>query len=555
MTGDFSRNTFDRRHRFSRVLMQQGRVLLDADWNEQTSILLHYLRTLATHVIGRHGSPDGGFAIGNQDANGNTLQNNFTIGRGHYYVDGILCENLPPVYCPPLNGAPDAEPLTFMDQPDYAMDETECKRILANNGNYLVYLDVWERHLTYIAADHIREVALGGPDTATRARVVWQVRVAREPDDADELDCDTLLAEVLRRDPPCLRARARVAEPSEDPCIIPPEARYRGAENQLYRVEIHTGTTRTARRPVTFKWSRDNGSVAFAIRSLQGSTARLDSLGPDDRRSLREGDWVEIIDDDSALKGGPRDLAQVTAVDRVGSAVTLDLPQGFPSFDENSLTHPLLRRWDQGSAAIPLQEETWIDLEDGVQIYFEEGRDYRSGDYWLIPARTATGDVLWPTQRNPDRSVTAWALPPDGIEHHYAPLARIAVAANGDVTVESSCRCTFSPLCVREGARREDREERPGSETRPGDRVVREPEERVERPIRNEIDRERRLAMLRRITEVGRARAELLLASGRDTPAAVAEMSVEEVRNLLSVPDETARTILESARRLAQERG
>ena len=40
MKGDFTRDTFDAAKHFSRVLMQQGQVQLDADWNEQTSILL-----------------------------------------------------------------------------------------------------------------------------------------------------------------------------------------------------------------------------------------------------------------------------------------------------------------------------------------------------------------------------------------------------------------------------------------------------------------------------------------------------------------------------------
>ena len=47
MKGDFTHDTFDQQNHCYRVLMQQGRVLLDADWNEQASILLHYLRILA----------------------------------------------------------------------------------------------------------------------------------------------------------------------------------------------------------------------------------------------------------------------------------------------------------------------------------------------------------------------------------------------------------------------------------------------------------------------------------------------------------------------------
>jgi hypothetical protein len=77
----------------------------------------------------------------------------------------------------------------------------------------------------------------------------------------------------------------------------------------------------------------------------------------------------------------------------------------------------------------------WLNLEDGVQIQFqkpaqgESVNNYRTGDYWLIPARTATGDVEWP---GPIENPQAW--PPHGIEHHYAPLAMISFDGNGQVT-------------------------------------------------------------------------------------------------------------------------
>ena len=38
MKGDFTRDLFDPTKHYSGVLMQQGRVQLDADWNEQDSI-------------------------------------------------------------------------------------------------------------------------------------------------------------------------------------------------------------------------------------------------------------------------------------------------------------------------------------------------------------------------------------------------------------------------------------------------------------------------------------------------------------------------------------
>ena len=641
MKGDFSRTTFDRQHHFARVLMQQGRVLLDADWNEQTSILLHYLRSLAADLIGPHGGPSrgpygDGFRIHCDDEDGNPFQCDFAIGWGHYYVDGILCENVPPASCPPGDAA---TPLTYNNQQDYPLEDDEDDAAkLETNTAYLVYLDVWERHLTHLEVDHLREVALGGPDTATRARIVWQVRVAQEPKDTpDDATCRDLFDRLVGDGVRCLRARARVDTPSDDPCIIPPEARYRGAENQLYRVEIHDGGTGEADKNVaTFKWSRDNGAVVFGIRSLQGETATLDTLGPDARRSLQEGDWVEVVDDYSVLRFAPRPLVRVKAIDRVDFEVTL--AEG--ADDDDALMHPLLRRWDQGSAPIPVEEGTWIDLEDGVQVYFEPGGTYRTGDYWLIPARTATGDVLWPADTHDDGTTSPRALPPHGIEHHYAPLARITLDGNGNVTCVADCRCTFDPLCAAVAApaavgpapssrprpiafaagttslsqegrevarqnaallrRRLEADARlhvavvghagPGEEEHaaelsmkranrvrtfyveaglPAGRVTvhgadigdasslppaarRRVETRLTTSSASAASREEKLAVLRRIDNVGKSRAETLLEAGRATPGAVAAMTVGDVRTLLNVGEDDAQAIIESARTIAQ---
>ena len=57
MKGDFSRQTFDARKHYSGVLMQQGRVQLDADWNEQGAIDRYRTETEAVDVIGGCGAP------------------------------------------------------------------------------------------------------------------------------------------------------------------------------------------------------------------------------------------------------------------------------------------------------------------------------------------------------------------------------------------------------------------------------------------------------------------------------------------------------------------
>jgi len=65
MKGDFSRSTFDPQKHYSGVRMQQGRVQLDADWNENLDILLHRIETETLDVIGQCGVPvhDAAFGV------------------------------------------------------------------------------------------------------------------------------------------------------------------------------------------------------------------------------------------------------------------------------------------------------------------------------------------------------------------------------------------------------------------------------------------------------------------------------------------------------------
>lgn len=457
--GDFTRNTFDPLKHFSRVLMQQGRVLMDADWNEQASILLHYVQTLAADLIGHHGGPA---KIGNADNKGflieigPALKNDFLIQQGRYYVDGLLCENEAPV----AHTAQAAFPLKDKDK-------------LKGPVLAIAYLDVWERHITASDDGSILEVALGGPDTATRAQVVAQVKVfssepfsqkwalAASPEEkkkaVEQFLQENLASGVIQpANTGKLRARAKKPDKADEPCSISPKSGYRNPENHLYRVEIHeSGTAAVAR----FKWSRDNSSSNFPILSLGDRRAELAHFGRDIGSSLQVNDWVEVVDDDLVLRGEAGPMRRVESIDAVEMSVTLsDATEPLKAYDRESTKHPRLRRWDfQGDGledtALPLKEGTgeldadWITLENGIQIQFQAGQGgkvntYRSGAYWLIPARVATGDVQWPKfeDPNPPHELVAVALSADGIEHHYAPLAVVSAGPDGVVKLELDCR-------------------------------------------------------------------------------------------------------------------
>jgi hypothetical protein len=346
--------------------------------------------------------------------------------------------------------------------------------LLAQDTSYLLYLDAWEREITYILDDGIREVALGGLDTCLRTTVTWKVRSTSKRPDGDEIPEEIAAAELdddwrswVRQWQPenrgLLQAQAKPDTSKEaDPCTASPESRYRGPENQLYRVEIHRGGG--VGEAATFKWSRDNGSVIFAVRRGMGDTVFLEHLGRDERSGLKPGDWVELLDDTMELNGAAGILLQVDATDSRKCSVRLKLPKGvnldLPEYDEAEVAklHPYLRRWDHkegspsqgapklvaGALAITegAKDSDWLTLEDGVRIRFQVGGTYRAGDYWLIPARTATGDVEWPGPVGQPE-----ALPPHGVEHHYAPLALVTLRSSGEVEI-TDFRRLFPPQAV-----------------------------------------------------------------------------------------------------------
>jgi hypothetical protein len=304
----------------------------------------------------------------------------------------------------------------------------------------IYFLDVWERHLSSAEDDSLREVALLGPDTSSRAVITWQIRTLVRTDEINKLlgppgiagwpftqeDQWYVALNLLLRTGARMRARA-IGSESTNPCIISPEARYRGTENRLIRVEIHDpgtpGDPKTPARPPTFKWSEDNGSIVYPISRVSGQTIHLGSLGRDARTSICVNDWVEVVDDDVVRGPQVHPLLQVLEVDPAQTSVKLSAaPQGTIGRDPKK--RPILRRWASDVTDVEVRggKPAWIDLGDGVQIEFSTVPSplarFRPGDYWLIPARTANGTLAWPQDDNVPRD-----MPPNGIDHHYAPLA------------------------------------------------------------------------------------------------------------------------------------
>src|SRR5215213_2508892 len=357
-----------------------------------------------------------------------------------------------------------------MHQPDLPIQKDGTSLALPSvEGFYLVYLDVHEQHKTGLDDPEIVESALGGPDTATRNKIVWQIKFHHIEASTQEweemmgalsgsrdnfpINCETVSSfwdSFVAPPIGTMQARTKPEVTIDDPCMLPPGAGYRRLENQLYRVEIHTpGNTDGG---ATFKWQRDNGSIVTKATDITEKTITVTGIGKDRLLGFNSQQWVEIIDDRHELLNLPGTLAKINVVSETELAV--DGPvKGDPLTNENfpQEFNPKVRRWDSPSGeiqiTIPPLNDGWIELEDGMEVRFNRAdsseaafAQYKTGDYWQIPARTIKRDIEWPKSGGEPQSKIR-----DGVNHHYAPLGLIMYVDEA-IHVVDDCRNIFPPL-------------------------------------------------------------------------------------------------------------
>ena len=484
MSFDCSRFSFQSWNDFLGVVMQQGRVQLDSDWNELVAQLTRRIQAGSLDTFGPAVAPREAGKHFEIKVEVNTEgAKDLKIAPGRIYVDGLLAENHGQAHEKKwawdtrLAEPTGSDPVSFFKQPYLPFNSKEAPAGTPAadfnppqwcNGPHLVYVDVWQREVTTLQKPELIETAVG-VDTTGRLQAVWQVKVL---EDIRDTSCDAepeQWKELTRSSGARLTTSTGSLQAETNPCLVPPSAGYQGLENQLYRVEVHhAGGVQKA----TFKWSRDNATVASRVLALPTPTQIVvESLGRDEALAFHPGDWVEILDDWLELHDTPGVLRRIQGggVDSATRTLTLEaaLPAGLFQVDTQGNTparHTRVRRWDQSgvvrradgtifhdlgttgiSDGIPIPPSgTKLLLDKNILVEFnlDESGKFKTGDYWVLAARATDGSI-----ELLDRA------PPRGIHHHYAKLAIVTFPKSvhncrilwPPVTEGASCDCT---VCV-----------------------------------------------------------------------------------------------------------
>jgi hypothetical protein len=342
MKGDFSRPTVDGRQHYVGVLHQQGRVWLDSDWNADTLARLGRARRETADVVGVCGVPEPGSAYRiSPNPDPTAAPDDFLIAggegaAGRCYVHGVLCQ---------LDAT-----TSYLSQPDLLDPPRVPAPSSGSDVTGVVYLEAWQRLITYLEDDTLREVALGGPDTATRLKTVAQVRVAIVPSavPAAAVTCQTV-GQFL---PSAGGGTLTTLQPPEgvpgDLCRLPDPALFTGRENHLYRVEIHDGGDvigSVSGPTVTVKLAQDAGAGALALVLA----TPLDAVQTD--AVMRWGALTLVDDDGHSARVAITDVSS----DRTVLTLGTPLPAAFTTARNATVIGVARFKWSRDNAAFAVR--------------------------------------------------------------------------------------------------------------------------------------------------------------------------------------------------------
>jgi len=469
MGSDRARVTYDPRQQYRSVVMQQGRVTLEADWNEAEMIAGEGERLETLDIVGPSGTPDNGYEIILPTPSSSY---NFSVGGGTMYVGGIrasLAEAIDYSSQPDwLNYNDSPDPQDLSDDAEDWVSPTSPAPVFPSGSTIkgaqgaadeFVYLYLREQEVSAVEDPDLADVALGGPDTAARTRLIQHiVRVG-----CQGTDCMTGLnaaegqwaSQGLHFNSSTMRLESQDTllvsfsnQGQSTPCQPQAQGGYLDPDNQLIRVQI-SGTDPITGNP-TFLWGFDNASFLYriSVTNTDPVSLKLASAPVDTNHQPASGQTVEILRAAAELANG----GYVAALS--GFPVTLNpsydqdtqsitLPNGVslpPEYLDSTLSPPaplFLRVWQNQVVFTP---GVPIALGDtGVLVTLETGQTFHVGDYWQFAVRPSTPQSVYPERYQ------QFAQPPEGPRLWACPLGVIAWN-NGQGTLASDCRNQFCNL-------------------------------------------------------------------------------------------------------------
>jgi predicted secreted protein len=434
MRGDFSGWNKDGVQNFRGTLHQQGRVLLDRDWNAQTEILLAWQQAagrdaFGTGVAAVPAELAQSFKVTEATVDAGVVK--ISANKGRLWLDGLLVESAQDI----LNRV-----ATYLNRPASTLPNPSTAPL------DIVILETWLEELSaFQVPASLIEPALGDVDTTERVQMAYRFRLFRMQDgDTSDSIIPTLQDDFSSKGKLTVTLSPNAAIDGDFPIVE--GGGYTGFENCLYRIEI----AQTAKAGSWFKWSQFNGGLV--------GTGDFDSVN---RKVAIHGNrtaivhsglnqfYLEALDLDES-QGFWRVIYAAKASLRSDNILMLppagDAREFFGSVPP-ATGKRFFRLWN-GIEPIADYVAADKELPDllGIRLKFDTGAvdKHAPSDFWTF--KVHSGEIGNPPVLIGDPTTLA-GYPPQGIQYDRVPLAKVRWAGNdvtgGDI---EDCRRVFQPL-------------------------------------------------------------------------------------------------------------
>ncbi len=363
-SSDVSRHLDQPAKQYTGARIEQGRPLLDADFNEEARLRDSEQQKALVALVGPVGSPNEGLSPGQplplsgtveQTAplleGGNLPVQSVVLGssqrwvhavsiragslylggkryalespehvsmqRGYLQMRGSDVPFLDPVASPSPSPSPSP---SSPGSPSPVSPSSPAPDVFPPFSNFY-YVRAWEQDVSAVEDEEIREVALAGADATTRVRRMHRVEILGNLPPGIN-DCRTAFQELVRRQEitRCVfnpdnnelvsQGRLQLTFQEEDrgdcaPCEMSPTARYLGHENVTLRLMLTSS--------FTYVWATDNAAPLYRVKVMglsspgQGKvTVKLLTPPKDAEHSPRSGRVVEILPFGAILDGAEK---------------------------------------------------------------------------------------------------------------------------------------------------------------------------------------------------------------------------------------------------------
>jgi len=433
MVADIARVTYDPTRQYRSLIYQQGRVTLEADNNEAATLESEALRLETIDIIGPTGALGDGYLVGSGTGPGG-----ITIGAGIFYLGGWRLE---------LDHALGV-PVTVVPGVDY------------KTGPFVVALLLTEQSVCAVEDQALREVALGGPDSAARSRLAQ--KFLRIPIDGETCAVGaTTVAGLLNADGVSVDAGLQLISaarlqagfvpgpPSKDACTPAAAGGYLGADNQMVRVTVTEYDATTSAGKLLWGWN--NASLLYRVTVDDPLTLTLVNTPVDQEHAPQQNQWVEILRTEVNLDDGNYVAEYQGFVTSLASGYSFDsqeivLNTALPAAYQNNVNPLFVRLW-QSRVAFNAGVATALDNVSGITVAITMPAlpsNIAARPFWRFAVRPAT-----PTNIYPQRYADA-PQPPDGPRQWITDLAVMDALEQGS-TLVSDCRIPFLPLTQQSG--------------------------------------------------------------------------------------------------------